>query len=324
MTAKPGDLSVTALYTSQVWAWGGLSHAHLFASPDAKSGFDAANAALAAARTPDCTLAPLHHSLLHRHTMIDHLLGASGYRHVIELAAGFSRRGATATSDAHVHYTELDLPHVVKLKRELLQRTDEGRAVLARPGFRLVEGDVETIELEPFVRRGEPIFVIAEGLMMYLTADARRGLFAKVRQLAATAGDLRFVFDLVPTSENTEPDTVGRMLEAATGGRSFERDARTRDDVVTALREAGFNDIEAVASSDIAREWNLPDPDRRTLVVLFVARASSRTSRPSSSRNQQAPRQPPGPIATESIRSAPLCNEPPPGTDSRGTGPWGV
>lgn len=284
MTAKPGDLSPTALYTSQVWVWGGLSHAHLFASPDAKRVFDVTNAALAAARVFNHQLAPLRHSLLHRHAMIDHLLRESGYRHVIELAAGFSRRGAAATSDACVTYTELDLPPVVERKRELLARTDEGHAVLARPGLRLVEGDVETVALEPFVRPGEPVFVIAEGLMMYLAADARHRLFAKVRQLAAITGELRFVFDLTPTSEEPEPGIAGRVLAAAmrrsTGGRGFERDAGTRDDIVTALREAGFDDIGAVASSDIARAWNLPAPDRRTQVVLFVSRASSRATRP--------------------------------------------
>lgn len=279
MNVKQGDLSVTALYTSQVWAWGGLSQAHLFASPDAQRVFDGANAALAAARTPDHEFAPLHHSLLHRHAMIDHLLSASGYRQVIELAAGLSRRGAATTSDVQVRYTELDLPHVVRHKRQLLQRTDEGRAVLARPGLRLVEGDVETVALEPFVRPGEPTFVIAEGLMMYLTAEGRRRLFAKVSRLAAMTGELRLVFDLVPTSEDPDPDILGGMLKAATGGRGFERDTGTRDDIVTALREAGFDDIEVVTSSDIAREWNLPDPDQRTLVVLFIARAPMRATR---------------------------------------------
>jgi O-methyltransferase involved in polyketide biosynthesis len=284
VTAKPGDLSVTALYTSQAWAWGGLSHAHLFASSDAKRVFDATNAVLAAVRMFNRKLAPLRHSLLHRHTMIDHLFRESGYRHIIELAAGFSRRGAAATSDAHVTYTELDLPPVIERKRELLQRTDEGRAVLERPGLRLVESDVETVALEPFVRRGEPVFVIAEGLMMYLAADARHYLFAKVRQLAAIAGELQFVFDLTPRSEEPEPGMLGRVLEAAmrrsTDGRSFERDTRTRDDIVTALREAGFSDVEVVTPRDIAHMWNLPNPDRRTQVVLFVTRASSRATRP--------------------------------------------
>ncbi|HEX8935248.1 MAG TPA: class I SAM-dependent methyltransferase [Pseudonocardiaceae bacterium] len=275
MKTQQGDLLVTALYTSQVWTWGGLSHAHLLANPDAQHVFDTANAALTAARTPDHQLAPLHQSLLHRHAMIDHLLSTSGYQQVVELAAGLSRRGAATTSDVQVRYTEIDLPHVVELKRELLRRTDEGRAVLSRPGLRLVEGDAETTALEPFVRRDEPVFVIAEGLMMYLTADARRRLFAKVQQLAAITGELRLVFDLVPTSEQAEPDIVEQMIRMATGGRGYEHDAYTRDDIVTALHEAGFDDIEVVASSDVAREWGLPHTDGQTLVVLFVAHASS-------------------------------------------------
>jgi hypothetical protein len=65
VTAKPGDLSPTALYTSQVWVWGGLSYAHLFASPDAKRVLDATNATFAAARMFNHKLAPLRHSLLH-------------------------------------------------------------------------------------------------------------------------------------------------------------------------------------------------------------------------------------------------------------------
>jgi O-methyltransferase involved in polyketide biosynthesis len=280
VTIKTPDLSVTALYTSQVWAWGGLSHAHLFMSPDAKRVFDVTNTALAAARMFNRRLVPLRHSLLHRHTMIDHLLRESGYRHVIELAAGLSRRGAAATSDPKIQYTELDLPHVVKHKRELLQRTDEGRAVLARPGLRLVEADVETVALEPFARHGEPVCVIAEGLMMYLAADARRHLFRKVRQLAETTGELQFIFDLTPENEKPSTGVAGRVLDAllkrSTGGRSFERDARTRGDIVISLRDAGLDNIQVVTSSEAAHTWTLPEPDRRTQVVLFVSQTSNR------------------------------------------------
>ncbi|MGH3694192.1 MAG: class I SAM-dependent methyltransferase [Pseudonocardiaceae bacterium] len=275
MTAKPGDLSVTALYTSQVWAWGGLSYAHLFASAEAKRVFDTTNLALAAARMVNRTLAPLRHALLHRHTMIDHLLRESGCQHVIELAAGFSRRGTAATCDPDMHYTEIDLPHVIGRKRELLKRTEQGRAVLARPGLRLVEADVESVALEELGLPGEPVLVIAEGLLMYLTSDARRDLFTKVRKLAETTGELRFVFDLTPAAEEPEPGVAGRVLASAmrrsTGGRGFERSPRTREDIVTALHEAGFDDVAVLTASETARAWGLPDPDRRTRVVLFVA-----------------------------------------------------
>ncbi len=119
MTTKPGDLSVPALYTSQAWAWGGLSYAHLFASAEAKRVFDTTNLALAATRMVNRTLVPLRHSL-----------------------------------------------------------------------------------------------------------------------------------------------RVG-------GG--FECSPRTREDIVTALHEARFDDVAVVTASETARAWGLPDPDRRTQVVLFVA-----------------------------------------------------
>jgi O-methyltransferase involved in polyketide biosynthesis len=291
MTVKQGDLSVTALYTSQVWTWGGLPYAHLFAHSDAKRVFDATNATLAAARIFNRRLAPLRYSLLHRHAMIDHLLRESGYRRVVELAAGFSQRGTAATSDPNMHYIEIDLPYVIERKREFLHRTDEGRAVLAPPGLRLAGADVETVTLDDFVQRGEPVFVIAEGLLMYLATDARPDLFTKVRQLATTTGQLRFMFDLTPTEE-PEGRIVRAVLSAAmkrgTGGRTFERDAGTRDDIMTALREAGFDDSAAVTARDVAHAWNLLHSHRRTQVMLFVASAAGACRRTHTSFNLAA------------------------------------
>ena len=274
MGAKQGDLTVTALYTSQTWAWGGLSYAALFATPEGKRVFDATNAALAAASLFKRGLAPLRVSLLHRHTMIDHLLRESGYRHVLELAAGLSRRGAAFSEDERMRYTEIDLPHVVAKKRELLARSDEGRAVLTRPGLRFAGGDLENLDLEQFALRGAPLFVIAEGLMMYLAAEARQRLFARVRRLAEVSGELRFVFDLVPRSEEPAPGAVGRLLEAAmktfTGGRTFERDAHTREQILRELRAAGFEEATPISSNDVAAAWGLPHAGEKTKMVLFA------------------------------------------------------
>ena len=122
------DLSVTALYTSQVWAWGHLSHAELLATVDGKRVFDATNAALAVARLVRRDMPDLRYALLHRHAMIDHLLDDAPDRRVVELAAGLSRRGAAYCRERD--YTEIDLPPVIAKKRELLARTPDGRDVL--------------------------------------------------------------------------------------------------------------------------------------------------------------------------------------------------
>ena len=262
-----GDLAITALYTAQVWAWGGFPSADLFASKDGKRVFDVTNAVLGVMRRGT----PLRYALLHRHAMIDHLVRAWQPRLVTELAAGLSQRGAAMSIDPGLHYIEMDLPGVVTHKRGLLERSAAGRDVLARANYELVEGDVETLEMPA------ADVVIAEGLAMYLETAARRRLFAKV----AALDGVRFVFDLTPTSEEPAPGMTGRVLEAAmkrfTNGRTFERDARTREDVLAELRAAGFDDVQAIAARDVATAWSLPHAERATPTVVFTASRASRS-----------------------------------------------
>jgi O-methyltransferase involved in polyketide biosynthesis len=258
------DLSVTALYTSQVWAWARLPCADLCATRDAKRVFDVTNVALQLARKP-----PLRFALLHRHLMIDHLLSAARAEHVLELAAGLSTRGVRSSD---LDYVEVDLPAMVATKRKLLARTEQGRAALER--IRIIEGDVTSMELAPLVAPARTL-VIAEGLCMYLRADARRALFARIAALASVCGEVELVFDLVPASDEPPPGLAGRILEAAmkrfTRGQGFERDARTRDDVLDELRTAGFTTCAAYAARDVARSWHLPYSERDTTMVVFSA-----------------------------------------------------
>jgi hypothetical protein len=58
--------------------------------------FRAVNGTLALTQPFFGTTAPLRIALLHRHALIDSLLGASQARVVVELAAGLSRRGVSS------------------------------------------------------------------------------------------------------------------------------------------------------------------------------------------------------------------------------------
>jgi len=276
-----GDLSITALYTSQTWAWGGLACSDLLATPEARLVFRVTNAAMFIAGLLRRNLPSLRHSLLHRHLMIDRLVAEATPAQIIELACGLSRRGATFSADPKVRYTEVDLPHVIAKKRALLLRTDAGRSVVERPNLTLAAADVAETSLDAFVAPGARLVVIAEGLLMYLTPDAQRQLWAKVRRLFDIAGPDAtqggfFVFDLVPACEQPPPGRVGRALETMmkrfTGGRSFERDERTRDDITAELRSAGFGSVERKDPRDVAAAWSLPFADARTQQLLFVCR----------------------------------------------------
>lgn len=257
-----GDLSVTALYTAQVAVWAGLPCSELLATVDAKRVFDVTNAALGVARLARPDLPALRYTLLHRQLMIDHMLGEQAGS-VVELAAGLSRRGAANCRDRS--YTEIDLAAVSAKKRALFERTAEGRAVLDQ--LVLIAGDATELPLPA------SDIVIAEGLVMYLDAPARRRLFEHVRAP-------RFIFDVVPVEEEPPPGRIGRLLERGmkrfTGGRSFERELRTRDQVRDELHAAGFFDVQAIAASDIAREWRLPHAEEKTTMVVFSAARATR------------------------------------------------
>jgi len=271
------DLSVTALYTSQVWVWGGFDCAPLFATKEAKAVFSWTNGALMIAKLFMWRLKSLKHSLLHRHAMIDWLLSRSGSSQVLELAAGLSRRGAAFSASPGVAYVEVDLPHVVKKKRELLERTPEGKAVVSRQNLRLVPGDVTELDLAALVEPGRR-FVIAEGLLMYLKPDEQRALWGRIAALMAGVGGT-FVFDLVPWVEQPKPGLFGRALEWVmkrfTGGKAFERDLRTRADICADLQAVGFTSVKCHEPGDVAQKWGLPSPTVSTQQLVFEAEVAT-------------------------------------------------
>ena len=274
--ASRGDLSVTALYTAQTWKWAGLPGAELFATWRGRDVFNATNFAIGAVRLVRRGLPSLKHGLVQRHLIFDHLLADSGCQQVIELAAGLSRRGATFSQDPAMHYVEVDLPHVVERKRTLLARTARGREVAERANLRLIAGDAEHLELEALLPEPGPVFVIAEGLLMYLDAEQQQRLWRRVAALVASRPGSVFAFDLVPFCEQPQPGRAGRFLqrvfERATRGSTFAFDERTRDDLAGQLEQCGFAQVRLLEPALAPPEWQLPFLDRRTQMLIFVCR----------------------------------------------------
>jgi O-methyltransferase involved in polyketide biosynthesis len=272
---QKGDLSVTALYTSGAWAWGGVEGAALLATKEAASVFSATNGALSVAQVFQSDARSLKHGLLHRHAMIDHLARAAQPRRILELAAGLSPRGVAFSKDPSIDYTELDLPPMVAHKRGLLERTDEGRSVLARQNLCLVSGDVA--DLDATLVGATPYdVVIAEGLFMYLDAAAQQAVFERVRRLLGPTGT--FVFDLVPPAEEPKPGATGAalgwMMKRFTKGRAFETAPRTRAEIVSDVINAGFT-VEVFEPAQVAADWNLPHPEVPSRQVVYRARATA-------------------------------------------------
>ncbi len=274
--AKSGDLSVTALYTSAAWHEAGYPNAELVLHPKALGVFRAVNGTLALTRGLRAgTEAPLPMALAQRHTLIDRLVAESGARSVIELAAGLSQRGITLTADPSLAVVEVDQPHVLAIKRELLARTPAGQAILARPNLTFMASDVTELDVAALCasQPAGPVFVIAEGLLMYLDVAAQNRLASRVAEALRPRGG-QFVFDYVPPSEKAPPGATGRALEwlmkRFTAGQSFVKDPRTREAVAEDLRSSGFDRAEVLEPRHVAARYALPHPEAPTEQLLFV------------------------------------------------------
>ena len=271
------DLSVTAKYTPHCWRFGKFERAELLDTDEAKFIFDATNAVLDL--TSGKAAPSLPHSLVQRHKIIDTLLtewlrGEGERGQVLEIASGLSARGVRFSANPDVDYTEVDLPSVIGRKRELLARTPEGQEAALRPNLRFVSGDLIHLELAPLVDPERPVFLIGEGLFMYLEADAQRTLWQRLSSLC-TQPRSALAFDLVPSCEEPPTSRAGNILDLGlrlvTGGRTFAKDERTRQELSAELMEAGFDSVATIDPAENLERWNLPHTRVPTKQLVFHA-----------------------------------------------------
>jgi O-methyltransferase involved in polyketide biosynthesis len=277
---SPGDLTVTALYTSQVWQWAGFDKAELFATEQGRAVFRVTNAVLDLVRLVRRNIPSLRHGLAQRHAIIDGLWARSRASQVLELAAGLSQRGAAVSSDTRVHYTEVDLPPVIDIKRQLMERSEPGREVSARANFGLIAADVNDAALPDLVDGDRGVFVIAEGLLMYLDAAEQRQLWRRAADLVRRHPASELVFDLVPACEQPPPGLIGRGLEVVfkrfTEGKSFAFDGRTRADLRAELAACGFDLVDLLEPGSLGSDWTVPFRDHHTQVLVWRCRCTTR------------------------------------------------
>ncbi len=282
--APRANLAVTALYTCHTWVDAGFTGAELLASPQSRGVFKWTNRIYGLARffRPDAP--SLQHSLVQRHQTLNAVAQAAGNPQVLELAAGLSPRGAAMSADPATRYVEVDLEPVVRFKRKRLETTEQGRAVLARPNLELVVGDVATIDLSALIDPSKPVTVIAEGLLMYLTAKEQQALFARLHSVISHHPDSLLTFDLTPPAEQPAQGALGRMLGGLmrifTRGRGFVRDDRTREDLRRQLSDVGLTQV-------VLHDPNSPPPaitlmhrKELTQFLVWVCRWANHSSAP--------------------------------------------
>ena len=266
------DLSVTAMYTSQVWLWGKLPQAELFDFHDARKVFKVTNFAFNILRVFRSKIPPLKHSLLHRHLMIDHFVKESKATQVIELAAGFSRRGASFSQDPNLRYIELDKENVIARKKQILGISEAGRTVLGRKTLNFYAGDATKVNFEDFATTDRPTIIIAEGLLMYLDLPTQEALWCRIASFLKKCPQGTFVFDLLRFSEqkhNSGDTLLHKEMVRYTGGHGFVKDDRSRKEIMNQLKEAGFKASGIFEPQHLASKCNLPFAHKKTTAYIF-------------------------------------------------------
>ena len=134
------------------------------------------------------------HGIIRTRFFDDYLLaaGASGCTQVVLLAAGLDTRAFRLAWPEGVRLFELDLPEVLAFKDRVLA----GQSAQPRCERTVVPVDLRedwAARLsEAGFQPGEPTAWLAEGLLLYLSADEAASLFTAVGQLSAPGSQLSF------------------------------------------------------------------------------------------------------------------------------------
>lgn len=244
-------IAPTAHYTAYVWHRLGFPHAERFVTPRGRAmfwGFRLAGEGL-------LTWAPFAPSMTqyldYRHRAFESVVEDERPDVVVELGAGLSRRGVTWASRG-VRYVEVDLPPMVRAKRQMIAERGD-RELLAAIRGRLehvsldILGDAFPDELAALLEGAARPVVITEGVLTYFApADRRRLARAVARALGgrgAFAGEMRVS---MPAASGAALSVLRGAIRLVTSGRGAGADEPSHEAARAALLDAGFARVDPI------------------------------------------------------------------------------
>lgn len=175
-----------------------------------------------------------------------------GIKQVIEFASGVSLRGLAMTSDPQITYVETDLPALTAEKQKLIADVKKRHRLGDRPNLTICAANIlnwSEIEaaLASFDRR-QPVAVIHEGLMPYLSRAEKAAAARNIHRILEMFGGVWLTPDLNSKSESAlyGKDQQGMMkvaeaIEARTHRSFAENLFEDEADIKRFCAELGFN-----------------------------------------------------------------------------------
>lgn len=132
-----------------------------------------------------------------RYKLINNLLGKSKIKQVLELAAGYSSRGLIYSQEGY-NYVELDLENICNNKFNLLKDIN----IKIPKDLKLVSGNAlrksSFDECEKYFKQDEPVAVINEGFLRYLSFEEKKTVAENIYHLLSKHGGVWITSDVTP------------------------------------------------------------------------------------------------------------------------------
>ena len=182
-----------------------------------------------------------------RFKAINQMMKQYSITQILELASGFLPRGLTMSADPRITFIESDLPAMIRNKEQLAQRLIGERANL-----RFLEIDATSHpnplwQCSAYFKTEQPVLILCEGLLMYLTMDEKKQVCANVRELLQQYGGVWITPDFTSTMglRQTQQDNsaLQQQLQTLTKltGRSLSDNAfASFDEARQFVQEQGF------------------------------------------------------------------------------------
>ena len=210
----------------------------------------------------DTNLAPQFEA---RHKLLNKLIGQTGVKQVLEIAAGLSTRGIETTADDEFEYVELDLPGMMADKRKIVQKLQSVGTLPDRSNLHFENGSA--VELEDFLKaarhfdEGKPVVIMNEGLLRYLSFDEKAQYAQNVRALLERFGGYWITSDIsLPKVLYKEDDVMAerrKKISAITGVNVAENLFKDEEDAKKYFEELGF-EVESHSFLEVVDELTSP------------------------------------------------------------------
>lgn len=192
-----------------------------------------------------------------RYKLVSKLLDKTKITQVLELAAGYTSRGLNYSKKGYT-YIEMDLEKVSNNKKRALSslKTEIPKNLKLLAGNVLKEADVLKCE-EHFIE-DEPVAVINEGLLRYLTFAEKAEVAKNIRKVLEKHGGVWITSDVTPkkfiTSQNAALKDFNKNLNTITSRNNLDDRFDDIEHVKRFYDELGFEVVEVHKFSEVKDE----------------------------------------------------------------------